>query len=94
MITDFKIFESISREPEIVDYVKFLPISSFYGGNLKDEIFKVVLNDVFDGKNFITLYSETADFKLSFIPKSTVRHITDEEREELELQLSTKKYNL
>jgi hypothetical protein len=87
-------FENSSIYPEIGDYVKFLPISNFYDGNLKDEIFKIVLNDVFDGHNFLTIYSELLDFKLSFIPKYTVRHLTDEERKELELKLSIKKYNL
>jgi len=74
-----KIEKISNKKIEIGDYVKFKPISSFYDRN-KNDIFKIVLSDFLDGHIFFTLYSETRDFKLGFIPFYTVRHITDKEK--------------
>jgi len=95
MITTFKIYESeIIKKIEVGDYIKFKSISGFYKTIVGNLIFEVIGEYMEDGNRFLEIKSVLEKYRLEDVSSYTVRHLTDEERTELELKIDTKKYNL
>jgi len=86
-----KNFENVNSKPEVGDYVKFKSISNYYNTIVGELIFEVL--DEFsahfdDDDRFLKITSVFEKYQFSDIPAHTVRQLTDDERTELDLQLS------
>lgn len=99
MIIKFKIFENNKyRTKEIGDYVKLRKSSGFKEDFIINNIYKIVDKyiDNEDGEYvvFFKIESVLDNVKLNSVAPHNVYHISDEEKEEIEIKLNSKKYNL
>lgn len=86
-----KIYEKVQYEFEIGEYVRYSENIGFITQEIKDRFLKVEFRNSYNEFFLLDVFN---DKTIGWANERNIRHLTPEEKEELELKIVTKKYNI